>query len=147
MQNILIFILSVIAATFYFLPAIVAMARRHVNVVPIFLTNLYLGFTFIGWAVAAIWSFSSNVYPAAAPTIDTHSLYMNKPVETSKKGMGVLHYVLIVAAVLLAAVVVLFIVAPQPVNHPTAEAPTVKAGVPVPADEMFSDAPAAADTK
>ncbi len=48
-----------ISALLYFIPAIVAIARKHHNAMAIFLTNLFLGWTFIGWIVALIWSFTS----------------------------------------------------------------------------------------
>lgn len=43
---------------FYFLPTIVALARRHQNGLAIFVLNLLLGWTFIGWAIALIWAFT-----------------------------------------------------------------------------------------
>lgn len=45
----------------YFLPAIMAKSRHHNNQNPIFLTNLFLGWTVLGWLVALIWSSSDNV--------------------------------------------------------------------------------------
>ena len=44
-----IFILCV-----YFLPALIAALRRHHNQNAIFLTNLFFGWTVIGWVVALI---------------------------------------------------------------------------------------------
>lgn len=44
----------------YFVPTIIAVARSHGNAVPIFLTNLLLGWTAIGWVIALIWSFTNN---------------------------------------------------------------------------------------
>lgn len=46
----------VTAALFYFPPTIVAWVRKHPNRVSIFLLNLLLGWTVIGWVVALIWS-------------------------------------------------------------------------------------------
>lgn len=40
----------------YFLPTIIAIIRKHPNVVAILLINLLLGWTFIGWVAALIWS-------------------------------------------------------------------------------------------
>ncbi|WP_429911133.1 superinfection immunity protein [Glycocaulis sp.] len=40
----------------HFLPTIIAVARGHHNGFAIFLTNLLLGWTLIGWVVALIWS-------------------------------------------------------------------------------------------
>lgn len=49
----------VTAALFYFPPTIVAWIRQHPNRVSIFLLNLLLGWTVIGWFVALIWSASA----------------------------------------------------------------------------------------
>lgn len=47
----------------YFLPFIIALARKHVDSTAIFVLNLFLGWTFFGWVVALVWSvkkFDSN---------------------------------------------------------------------------------------
>ena len=49
-------ILSVICILLYFLPSIIAVIRHHRNALPIFLLNLFLGWTLIGWIAAIIWS-------------------------------------------------------------------------------------------
>ena len=51
----------VLIVTLALLPTGVALIRRHKNFIPIFLVNLLLGITGIGWIVALIWSFTSNV--------------------------------------------------------------------------------------
>ena len=38
------------------LPTIIAVSRNHRSRVPIFLLNVFLGWTFVGWVVAFIWS-------------------------------------------------------------------------------------------
>lgn len=43
----------------HFLPSIIALARGHHNGFAIFLTNLLLGWTVIGWVIALIWSTTS----------------------------------------------------------------------------------------
>ncbi|MCH8491335.1 MAG: superinfection immunity protein [Oceanicaulis sp.] len=48
------FILALILVQF--LPTIIALARGHHNGFAIFLTNLLLGWTVIGWIIALIWS-------------------------------------------------------------------------------------------
>ena len=40
----------------YFLPFIIALARKHVDSTAIFVLNLFLGWTFFGWVVALVWS-------------------------------------------------------------------------------------------
>lgn len=40
----------------YFLPTVVAVLRRYHNALPVFLVNLFLGWTLLGWLGALIWS-------------------------------------------------------------------------------------------
>jgi hypothetical protein len=49
---------GIVALLLYFLPALIAMNRRHQNAMAIFLLNLLLGWTALGWIVALIWSFT-----------------------------------------------------------------------------------------
>lgn len=41
----------------YFLPTICSTSAGRKDSVQVFLTNLLLGWTFVGWCVALIWSF------------------------------------------------------------------------------------------
>ena len=61
------FILLAIAFVAYFLPTFIASRREHPNGTGIFLLNLFLGWTFIGWLAALIWSVSAINKPEAAP--------------------------------------------------------------------------------
>lgn len=45
-----------LALAVYMLPAIIAIARRHQDAPVIFLVNLFLGWTVLGWAVAFAWA-------------------------------------------------------------------------------------------
>ncbi len=47
----------------YFLPGYIALHRQVVNFLPISLTNVFLGWTGIGWIICLIWSFSDDVQP------------------------------------------------------------------------------------
>lgn len=49
-------ILLCILLAIYFAPIIVAIYRRHPNCTAIFWLNLLIGWTFIGWVVALVWS-------------------------------------------------------------------------------------------
>jgi hypothetical protein len=40
----------------YFLPTFVAIERKHPNTPPIFLLNLFFGWTLIGWVWALCWA-------------------------------------------------------------------------------------------
>lgn len=57
MEGLLAIILIVVL---YFVPTIVAWRRDHRNMNPIFLLNLLLGWTFIGWVGALVWSFTAQ---------------------------------------------------------------------------------------
>jgi len=49
-------IVRIMMAVAYFLPAIIAVCRRHISAGPIFLFNLLLGWTVLGWILALVWS-------------------------------------------------------------------------------------------
>lgn len=53
------------ALLLYFLPTAVANSRSHPNLIPIFVLNLLLGWSFIGWVVAMVWACTST--GSAAP--------------------------------------------------------------------------------
>lgn len=46
----------IISLALYFLPFIIALVRKHKNTLAIFLLVLFLGWTFVGWVIALIWS-------------------------------------------------------------------------------------------
>lgn len=52
--------LTILTACFwvflYFIPAINAIGKKHKDWAAIFLLNALLGWTFIGWIIALIWS-------------------------------------------------------------------------------------------
>ena len=61
-------LLLISLAFLYFVPTVVAYTRRHRNENPIFLTNLFLGWTFLGWVVALIWGNTDYCRPKPEPT-------------------------------------------------------------------------------
>ena len=58
MQNFTILELLLIVLIFglYFLPTLIAFLRQHKNKLAIFLLNLLLGWTVLGWVVSLVWS-------------------------------------------------------------------------------------------
>jgi len=58
MQNLKILELLLVVMMFvlYFLPAVIAFLRKHKNKLAIFLLNLLLGWTVLGWTASLIWS-------------------------------------------------------------------------------------------
>ncbi len=47
----------------YFLPAIIAAVRSKRDTLAIFLLNLFLGWTFVGWIVALVWAVKADPPP------------------------------------------------------------------------------------
>ena len=45
----------------YFLPSVIALARSKRDLLAIFLLNLFLGWSVIGWIVALVWAAKSDV--------------------------------------------------------------------------------------
>ncbi len=59
-MEIVVGLIAVVAVlALYFLPAIIANRRNHHNENAIAVLNLLLGWTFIGWVVALVWSVSA----------------------------------------------------------------------------------------
>jgi len=52
-------VVLIVGAVLYFVPAIIAMTRHHPNTAAIVILNLLAGWTFIGWVGAAVWSFTT----------------------------------------------------------------------------------------
>lgn len=48
----------VVVALIYFLPTVVASLRQHLQTVAIFVLNLLLGWTLLGWVAALVWAFT-----------------------------------------------------------------------------------------
>jgi hypothetical protein len=54
--NVVLFVPSLVV---YLLPTGVAVLRGHPNRFPIFLLNLLLGWSFVAWVIALVWSFTA----------------------------------------------------------------------------------------
>jgi len=59
MDVVVLFILVIAGIVIYLLPTYIAGARHHHQSTPIFLVNLFLGWSLLGWVVALIWSMSA----------------------------------------------------------------------------------------
>lgn len=55
-MEISIFLIIILVVLFYFLPAIVASNRKNPQTMSIFVLNLFLGWTLLGWVIALIWA-------------------------------------------------------------------------------------------
>ena len=56
--GILLILAIFISFMIYFIPSIIAHSRHHQNAIAITVLNVFLGWTFIGWVVALVWSFT-----------------------------------------------------------------------------------------
>ena len=61
----------IIAGLLYFAPALVARSRKHKSAQAITLLNIFLGWTVLGWIVAAVWAHTGNTR-AGEPDPSTH---------------------------------------------------------------------------
>lgn len=55
--------LGILLWLLYFLPSIIALCRRHRNLIPIIVLNVFLGWTILGWIIALIWCFTADTEP------------------------------------------------------------------------------------
>lgn len=71
----------------YFLPSIIGSNRNRNNIAGIFVLNLLLGWTFLGWLGALIWAFSgSNKQPPTVVVNNTNqSAYNPDNIEQLRK--------------------------------------------------------------
>lgn len=54
------FLTAIFVISLYMIPAIIAGARHHHNGRAIMVLNLLLGWTFIGWVIALVWSLTET---------------------------------------------------------------------------------------
>ncbi|MEJ8767720.1 superinfection immunity protein [Oceanobacillus sp. HCA-5259] len=51
-----IFLMGAIALGVYFLPTIIAKINNQPNFVSIFVLNLFLGWSLVGWVISLVWA-------------------------------------------------------------------------------------------
>lgn len=137
MFKFILFLAVVLALTVYFLPAIIGMVRRHVNAVPVFLTNLYFGWTVVGWIVALIWSLSAGTYQPSGASV-SQVVKQTEPLAAEKSSVSWVRKILMTVGVLVLVIVVLMLVSPTKTATDTQK---IKQGVPMTADELFKNVP------
>lgn len=52
-------VILVIAIVLYLLPGIIASSREHKNSTAIWVLNIVLGWSFLGWVAALVWAFTN----------------------------------------------------------------------------------------
>jgi hypothetical protein len=57
---------AVLVVVFYFLPFLIGLCRKHRNAVPIFIIDLFLGWTGLAWIGCLAWAFTANTRESAA---------------------------------------------------------------------------------
>jgi hypothetical protein len=67
MEGVLLISSIALGLALYFLPAIVAGSREHHHIAPIFVLNLLLGWTLVGWVVSLVWAVMPVQARSAAP--------------------------------------------------------------------------------
>lgn len=63
MDETAVVILIIVVAFIYFMPTIVAAIDKKQNAAAIFLLNLFLGWTLIGWVAALVWAATKDMQP------------------------------------------------------------------------------------
>jgi hypothetical protein len=53
----------VILLALYFVPTVIAVLRQHKQALPIFILDLFLGWTLVGWVGALVWSLTTPAAP------------------------------------------------------------------------------------
>jgi len=56
---------AVLGALLYFVPTVIAFVRDHHSRIAILVLNILLGWTFIGWVIALVWSLTAVRSPEA----------------------------------------------------------------------------------
>lgn len=83
-------ILIIFAIALYFIPTIISISKGRDNTVAIFVLNLFLGWSFIGWIVALVWAVSNNsnqqiIINSNAPSSEINSTNHLDQLEKLKK--------------------------------------------------------------
>jgi T4 superinfection immunity protein/putative oligomerization/nucleic acid binding protein len=69
----------------YFLPTIIAMIRNKSNRGAIFLLNLFLGWTFVGWIVSLVWAVAAESQPQQVIINNTTPVSNSVPARESQQ--------------------------------------------------------------
>ena len=56
MFEVILIIATIVGFILYFIPSLIAAQRKHHNTLAIFVLNLFLGWSFLGWVLSCIWA-------------------------------------------------------------------------------------------
>lgn len=76
-----VFLYIIIGFGVYFIPSIIGFSRGHKSKWGIFILNLFLGWSILGWIVSLVWSFSSA--KESAVIINNHNNQVDGKTEQS----------------------------------------------------------------
>lgn len=62
---------SIFGILLYFVPSFVAWKRKHRQLVPIILVNVFFGWSLIGWVAALVWAFMNPTAVTGVPSANT----------------------------------------------------------------------------
>lgn len=68
------FVYLAVLLVLYLIPSVIAYRRWHRNFKPIFVLNIFLGWTFLGWLVCLVWSLSSNTQSKEVADNETQNI-------------------------------------------------------------------------
>ena len=68
MASIVLLIAAFFLFGLYFIPTVIALARKRHNSLAIFVLNFFLGWSLIGWVIALVWAVSSAPPPGSTGT-------------------------------------------------------------------------------
>ncbi|MBO5928224.1 MAG: superinfection immunity protein [Clostridia bacterium] len=91
MESIVLIIIGCVLI--YFLPSCIGWSRSHNNGTAIFILNLLLGWTILGWVCALIWSFTNSNKPEqviAQKPVQQNSQYFELEKLASLKEKGII---------------------------------------------------------
>lgn len=62
---------SIFGILLYFVPSFVAWKRKHRQLVPIILVNVFFGWSLLGWVAALVWAFMNPSSATGASSTNT----------------------------------------------------------------------------
>jgi len=76
-------VVAVVGLGIYFVPTIIAFARKKSNKVAIFALNLFLGWSLVGWVVSLVWALSEDQRPTIVQQNFHPGTYVPGPIQSS----------------------------------------------------------------
>jgi hypothetical protein len=78
------------ALALFFLPTLVAKSRNHPNTLPIFLVNLFFGWTFVGWGVSLVWACTRRAQPVLYAPVYPVVMASSRPPAAANSAISIL---------------------------------------------------------